>query len=74
MDATSNWNSHAASKSFKPCTASTQSQTFGQVYEGSKFAADFDAILKTIAGELLTQVPAYTSGDILGISLTNWPG
>lgn len=73
MDATSNWNNHAAAYHFKPCTSLTYNQTFGLVYLGTTFEKDFDAILKVIAGELQTAEPAFNEDNVLGISLTNWP-
>jgi hypothetical protein len=73
MNATSNWNNHAAACNFKLCSTLTQNQTFGQVYLGTTFKTDFDTILMTIAGELQTVQPDYKEDNILGISLSNWP-
>jgi hypothetical protein len=73
MNATPNWNNHAAACNFKLCSTSTQNQTFGQVYLGTSFKTDFNTILAIIAGELQTVIPSYEENNVMGISLTNWP-
>jgi hypothetical protein len=74
VDATSNWNNHAAAHFFRFCTLMTYNNTFRQAYLGTRFEADFEAMLSTIAGELQTVMPSYTENDLMGVSLSNWPG
>jgi len=73
MNATPNWNNHAAEYHFKLCTTLTENLSFGEAYMGTTFQTDFDSILAVLAGELQTKTPRYKLDDILGISLTNWP-
>jgi hypothetical protein len=73
MNATSNWNNHAATYHFQPCTSLTYNLTFGQAYLSTTFKSDFDAILRAIAAELQTAVPTRDEEDLMGISLTSWP-
>jgi hypothetical protein len=72
-DATSAWNTVAASYNFNTTYSGMMNSTFSQNYRGTNFSADFSAILQAVAQVMGTDPPPLGGGDLMSASLAHWP-
>lgn len=73
--ATTSYNQHAASCSFQTVSnpiSPTDTRSWGDVYQGSNYAADILSLTALINQDLDTATPPPESDDLLAARLNNW--